>query len=217
MWQAAVLMGVAGSLHCVAMCAPLAALAGKRHIFYRLLYHAGKAFTYILLGVILGFLGDIFQLKKIQNLLSVAAGAGIAAFAFFPYMLEFQHPTLRKALSRLRAAIGKNIRSPALWASFSFGFLNGFLPCGLLYAALVAAAVQPAMTDTALFMLFFAAGTCPAMLLATYSLSWAKEKFSLFHRLKIILLLGVGLLLMARGIYAGFQQAARQHDIPWCP
>lgn len=218
MWWAAVLMGLTGSLHCVLMCAPLAALAGKKHILYHQFYHLGKALTYVLLGIILSLLGEIFQLKKTQNLLSVLAGVGMIVFSFFPNGLEFQHPALRKILSKLRTAIAKNINSPSLPASLSFGFLNGLLPCGLLYAALVAASVQPTMTDTALFMICFAAGTYPAMLVATFSFSWAKEKVSFsFHRLKIILLAGIGLLLIVRGIYTGFQQAGSRHDIPWCP
>lgn len=218
MWWVAVLMGATGSLHCVVMCAPLAALAGRRHWLYSFFYHAGKAFTYILLGIILSFLGEIFQIRKIQNLISIIAGVVMIATAFFPHGIEVWHPVLQNALSRLRRAIGKNINSPSPLAPFSFGFLNGLLPCGLLYAALIAAAVQPTATDTALFMLGFAAGTFPAMFSATYFLHIAKDKWSAsFQQMKIFLPAGIGLLLIGRGIYTGFLQAGQQHTIPWCP
>jgi sulfite exporter TauE/SafE len=49
------------------------------------------------------------------------------------------------------------------------GLLNGFLPCGFVYLALVGAINTSTPTAAAQFMFFFGAGTFPLMLLATIS------------------------------------------------
>jgi sulfite exporter TauE/SafE len=63
LWHALVI-GLAGSLHCIGMCGPIAIAlpvgAGSRLQFVtgRLLYNFGRVITYAALGVICGFIGQ---------------------------------------------------------------------------------------------------------------------------------------------------------------
>ena len=54
-----------------------------------------------------------------------------------------------------------------------YGMLWGWLPCGLVYSALLFATTTQGAISGALFMAFFALGTLPAML----GLAFAAEKF----------------------------------------
>jgi hypothetical protein len=66
-------------------------------------------------------------------------------------------------ISRLRSALARNLKRTAPEALFLTGSLNGLLPCGLLYAALLGASTDGSAWGGALFMLFFGLGTWPAL------------------------------------------------------
>ncbi len=220
----ALLTGLAGSLHCIGMCGPLAMAlpvgrfpVGQRRVA-RGLYHAGRLSAYSLLGAIVGTVGQGVLLTGLQRPLSIGAGLfllvwGISA-KWFPGW--FQTSGLAR---RLTAPLVRLLQKPTLWHIVGFGFLNGLLPCGSIYLALAGALVTPSPVAGATYMLVFGLGTLPAMLgllsLANWlTVAW-RQRLSRGLPWATVL---VALLLIVRGI--GWPVANVRHSgsdaIPVC-
>ena len=62
LWTALVL-GLAGSFHCIGMCGPIAFVlpinrSSKTSLFYQIfLYHFGRLLSYSMIGLLFGFIG----------------------------------------------------------------------------------------------------------------------------------------------------------------
>lgn len=91
----ALLVGLAGSLHCVGMCSPLViAVSGvsKQYWLNRILYNGGRIITYGILGAAVGAFGAVAGLTSLQTLLSATLGysssyLGCQAFGRFVFLL----------------------------------------------------------------------------------------------------------------------------------
>lgn len=159
------LVGSAG--HCAGMCGPFVlAQAGARRRFGRLAggallpYHLGRATTYVALGTLLaapfGLLSRLDQLRWIPAAMLVAA-AGLFVFqAFRGWSFSGGTPGFLRYAGGLFA-------KPLGWRGYVLGILLGFLPCGLLYAALGAAAATADPVAAAAGMLGFVLGTLPML------------------------------------------------------
>jgi sulfite exporter TauE/SafE len=173
-------VGVAGSLvHCAGMCGPFALgqvmSDAERHPaaaygeWRRLAgaslapYHLGRLTTYTVLGAVAGTATALFtstlRFAWLSAALFVVAAAlillqavGLAAAASSPLA-----PLLTRSAGLLSSS-----HSPA--ARYALGVVLGFLPCGLLYGALAAAAGTASMAEGALAMAAFAMGTVPALI-----------------------------------------------------
>jgi hypothetical protein len=89
-------------------------------------------------------------------------------------------------------------------ALFSMGFLNGLLPCGLVYTALIGATAVGEVGRSALFMTVFGLGTVPALL----GISLAGKLLSLKYRSAVrkavpVFSVVVALILILRGMNLG--------------
>lgn len=85
LWTALVL-GLAGSLHCAGMCGPLALAlpaSGNRGTFItgRLLYNGGRVLTYALLGALFGAVGGALHLAGLQQALALGVGGLMVVMA----------------------------------------------------------------------------------------------------------------------------------------
>ena len=84
----AFIMGLAGSLHCIGMCGPLALSLPVSHkndlsrITGGLIYNSGRIMSYASLGLIFGSLGNLIIATKWQNGLSIALGIVIMLYLF---------------------------------------------------------------------------------------------------------------------------------------
>lgn len=168
--------------HCAGMCGPFV-LAQASHFkvpqgttpqkFYRLLllpYHAGRMTTYTLLGIIATALTSPLlhhpAFKMLSSLLLVAAGILFLASAFsqlFPtkyFQFKF---SLCGAPHWIMERINRILPSQSLAAGYVLGVLLGFLPCGLVYAAAIAASATGNVAEAAVGMVAFAAGTVPML------------------------------------------------------
>jgi sulfite exporter TauE/SafE len=197
-------LGVAGSVHCLAMCGPLVLVAargaGPRHAAF---YHAGRILLYVLLGTIAGLVGSTLALAGLGRVVAVAAGVLLMAGA-----AAHQQFLNAAAGSRWSAAVARPLVALHRWGSghpiagpLATGALNGLLPCGLTYAAVTAAVALGSASAAAAFMAGFGAGTTPALLAFVYTASAAPA--GLRMRLKPVLpaaLILVGALLIARGL-----------------
>ncbi|HEX8040859.1 MAG TPA: sulfite exporter TauE/SafE family protein, partial [Chryseosolibacter sp.] len=87
MWSTAIIIGFAGSLHCVGMCSPLVMAvthARPAALLNRILYNAGRIAVYGCMGAIISGAGAMVPTHGLQDLFSVALGvilllAGIGA------------------------------------------------------------------------------------------------------------------------------------------
>ncbi|HLK63247.1 MAG TPA: sulfite exporter TauE/SafE family protein [Bryobacteraceae bacterium] len=165
-------MGIAGSLHCLGMCGPMvlaysAGLQGPRPAAHAA-YNAGRILTYMSLGAVAGTVGRAIGL--LGQLAGLAAGARIFAGAAMILagilMVGFTRPTSLVRIGtprRLSQAAGKLILGPRAANKFTLGLLLGFLPCGMIYAALLKALESGGAISGALTMLAFGLGTAIAL------------------------------------------------------
>jgi sulfite exporter TauE/SafE len=161
------LVGSAG--HCAGMCGPFVlAQVGARAQLGRisgamlLPYHLGRGTTYIALGTLLaapiGLLSRLDQLRWIPALL-LAAAAGLFLFQALRGFGAIGAPA-PGFLSHARGLFAR----PLGIRGYALGALLGFLPCGLLYAALGAAAATADPIAAAMGMLGFVLGTMPMLI-----------------------------------------------------
>jgi sulfite exporter TauE/SafE len=84
------------------------------------------------------------------------------------------------------------------------GFLNGLLPCGMVYLALGSAMSTGKPIDAALFMALFGLGTMPALLMVAFG--GQLIGFAWRRKLQVVLpvfIFGMGLMLILRGLNLG--------------
>lgn len=169
----ALLLGLAGSLHCVGMCGPiaLAVPVGRGTMLHRTLayslYHFGRLTAYAILGFLFGVLGYGLNLAGFQQGLSLTAGVLMLILVWFPRLTTRAGITgtlgrFQSNVTRYMAAALRTNRMPAL---LGLGFFNGWLPCGMVYIALAASMTSINPFYGALFMAVFGLGTAPALIL----------------------------------------------------
>ncbi|RVU02847.1 sulfite exporter TauE/SafE family protein [Mucilaginibacter limnophilus] len=169
--QVAFFIGLFGSIHCIGMCGPLAfavPFTGNSNLLLvwdKLIYQAGRVISYGVLGLIAGLIGKQLWMAGLQQGISIASGVLIimaAASRLFKWRMAVSRLDVFAPFNRLLGYALKN-RMGHLF----IGMLNGLLPCGFVYLALVGAINTGSVTSSAFFMLWFGAGTVPLMLAAT--------------------------------------------------
>lgn len=168
-------IGLFGSVHCIGMCGPLAFAVPSFHrgwwrvILDKLIYNCGRVCSYTFLGLLIGLVGKQLWLAGLQQSVSVISGLLIiAAGSSRMFKIKFSRgrwvPALLKPVDRL---LHYALNHQA--GHFAVGLLNGFLPCGFVYLALVGAVNSASPAASAQYMFWFGMGTFPLMLLATIS------------------------------------------------
>lgn len=199
---AGLFVGLAGGGHCLLMCGPLAALEAPRS--RPALYHAGRVLTYLALGLVAGLAGGLVGGLGLARPLSIAAGLVLVAHALGRGLGRQATGTRIGAL--VAGAIGRTMqwtRSLRLGRPFAFGVLNGLLPCGLVYGAMVGATGFGSPGAGLAFMLGFGAGTVPILAGASIASHLARRlPPRTLGRLVPVALALTGLLLIARGVVA---------------
>ncbi len=168
----ALLMGLVGGPHCVAMCgaacAGIGQAAGPRKASALLLFQLGRVLGYSLLGGLaaasmqgLGWLTvQSAALRPVWSMLHVAAlvlGLVLLVQARQPVWLEAAGRRVWRSARALAAGWGGG-------APLVLGTLWALLPCGLLYSALLVAALAGGPLAGAMVMALFALGTSVTML-----------------------------------------------------
>ena len=169
---AAMLMGLAGGPHCVAMCGPACAgvvRMGSRPARRSLwLFHAGRVAGYSIAGAaaaqaVQGFAwlaGQTAALRPVWTLFHLAVlawGLTLLVLARQPAWVSQAGRTVWLRLRPWAGARGGVFTAGALWA---------FMPCGLLYSALLVASLSGGPLDGALSMALFAVGSAISLTLA---------------------------------------------------
>lgn len=202
----AVVLGLTSSLHCVGMCGPLAlAVPVKKSSIHSIWlgsiqYNLGRIFTYAILGLIVGNIGLSLNTLGFLQGLSIAAGIFVLFFALNKMLpRQVKWGVGGKLSIYLGRALGKTVKSDLPFKPFFFGVLNGFLPCGMVYLALVTALVSGGIGSSVLVMISFGLGTLPLLLVLTvFGKKW-KWNFST-SKLYPLVLLAVSILMILRGM-----------------
>lgn len=164
--------GLVGNFHCAGMCGPIAiALPTNKYswperLLGSLLYNLGRTITYSVLGAIFGLVGKGFVMAGFQQWLSITMGVVMILLALFPSLLHnpFGQTTgVTNLILPIKKKLSSLFSTSSYTALFSIGLLNGLLPCGLVYFAIVGAIAAGSVWEGALFMAFFGLGTLPIM------------------------------------------------------
>jgi len=164
-------IGLLGSLHCVGMCGPIAlALPIDRSTSWKVfagnaVYSLGRIASYFLLGLLFGLVGSGFQLFGIQQYLSIIIGVAIIlGVIFHKNYFKIKLPTFYLSfVNQLKSALGKAFQRKSMTNLLGIGFINGFLPCGLVYMAIAGSVSMASPINGGLFMMLFGLGTLPLM------------------------------------------------------
>jgi uncharacterized protein len=194
-WGLAVAMFLAGLgggfAHCAAMCGPfvmaqtLARFDGARMEAFParlagaalLPYHAGRFVTYTFLGAVLGGLGGAFaSVPGLRLAIPV-----VLALAGTLFAVQAMGRAFGGYGGGIAAWLGRAVRplleNPGPLRGLALGLALGFLPCGLLYAALAAAAGTGGAGEGALAMAGFALGTVPSLLVVGFAGAMAAKRW----------------------------------------
>ena len=172
------LAGLAGSLvHCVGMCGPFVlsqviadtGTTPRQYSEWQRLagaalmpYHLGRLTTYTTLGALAGAVTALFVVTTGFAWLSavmLAVAAVLMVLQALGLALATTSP-LSSLVSRLATPL---VSSSEPAKRYALGLVLGFLPCGLLYGALAAAAGTASALDGALAMAAFSLGTFPTL------------------------------------------------------
>ena len=208
----ALLLGLMGAGHCLAMCGGIisslsvttAADSGRKNWHFILIYQLGRITSYSFFGAIAGWFGLQFShlsplpvLKILSGVLLIVMALYISRFWMGLRYLENAGKLLWNKISPLTKRL---IPVTNTTSAFLLGSLWGWLPCGLVYTSLGYALSLGDTLSSASFMLVFGIGTLPATILAGGA-SLSLKKF-LNHKLVrllsslIFLLMGVFTLYM---------------------
>lgn len=204
MWVTALIMGIAGSLHCAGMCSPLVAAATLHKPFLpaKLLYNGGRVFTYGILGALAATIGTLLDLKPFQDVLSLGLGLLLMVVAVAS-MTRVRLPGVTSvaaaAVNLLKRWFSAALKKKGHEVLFVTGMLNGLLPCGLTYLALVFCFTLPSWWSGFAYMVVFGLGTLPVMVGVSWLWGWLIQRFSLrLQTLTMVSLLLLGVLLIGR-------------------
>ena len=178
---AAFLAGLAGGAHCAAMCGGLVGIASgaracelSRLAWWQraLAYNAGRIVSYVAAGAITGALGAAGLVLRgtplVQQILLAVMSASLIMLAAYIGGFAPIVRTIESAGAILWRRVEPHSRRflPANSAprAFGLGLVWGWLPCGMVYAALVASLATADIRHGALLMLAFGLGTLPNLL-----------------------------------------------------
>lgn len=212
----AFVLGISSSFHCLGMCGPMVMAVpfsqSKLKHLHLTIYLLSKAIAYAIMGSVLGILGLGLFLFEWQQMISIVAGIMILVVAFYPILKNF------KAISPFRNTtirLFQKISQEPKWYYYPMlGFLNGWLPCGMVYVALTTALISGDPIDGGVAMFLFGIGTAPVLFLTVV----LKNRLSMQWRLRLkpmttILTVTVGLLLILRGLNLGIPILSPHLDI----
>ena len=213
MLASALALGLLGSLHCLGMCGPIAFMlpldrTNKAKKLGQIgIYHFGRALAYASLGLVFGFIGKGLYLFGFQQKLSIVIGAIMIILVLLPakYLQKMgvAKPVYR-LLSKVKSKLGSELRKKTPDTFLTIGFLNGFLPCGLVYMALLGAIALGNPWEGALYMVLFGVGTIPLMTSAVFFSSFLKGNTRrMVQKLVPFFVVIIGALFILRGMGLG--------------
>ncbi len=213
MFISAIIFGLLGSFHCIGMCGPIAFLLpldrenDLKRLLQIFLYHSGRIFSYAVIGLAFGIVGKGLSLFGLQQQLSIIIGIIMLLLVLIPKKkLGRFNPenTGFKVVKDLKNNLGRELRKKRPDTFFTVGFLNGFLPCGLVYMAVLGAIAGGNAIQGSLYMVLFGIGTIPLMTSAIWISNIISIKSRRYIRKLIPVFVGIiAVLFILRGLGLG--------------
>ncbi len=213
MLLSALVLGFLGSLHCLGMCGPIAFMLPLDHSnnlrkgMQLSIYHSGRLLAYALMGLAFGLVGKSLQLFGVQQKLSIGIGVLMILLVIIPshYFAKFSITKhVYRMVGSLKTKLGQQLKKQTPDTFLTIGFLNGFLPCGLVYVALFAAIAMGSAWQGSLYMALFGLGTIPLMTTVVYAKDWFGKQLKFQVRKLIpIFVVVMGCLFILRGMGLG--------------
>jgi len=213
MFISAFILGLLGSLHCVGMCGPIAFMLpvdrsnSIKKISQISSYHIGRLIAYGLIGLVFGILGKSFYLFGVQQQLSIAIGIIMIIIILIPYKSISKYnlsKPIHKIIAKVKSSLGKALKKKTADTFITIGFLNGFLPCGLVYMAVFGAIATGGLLEGSIYMILFGLGTVPLMTSAIYLGKFLNQsiKQRIQKAIPVFVVL-IGVLFILRGLGLG--------------
>lgn len=171
-------LGLVSSAHCIGMCGGIMGAltmaipsdAKAQRWMILMAYNLGRILSYGLMGLLAGLFAE--QFAALGGILVLRILAGILLILMGLYLANWWRGlTKLEAVGRYLWVYLQPFSKPlmpvnSIPKALLLGGLWGWLPCGLVYAALATAMTQPAPLLAASAMLAFGLGTLPAVLAA---------------------------------------------------
>lgn len=191
--------------HCVGMCGgfvvaystKLSKLSKLDAFYYFCSYHLGRIMAYVLLGVFLGLFGSviIFDVRSrglvffLVGVFMVVLGIGLIIRGKALSVIENN-----KLTNYIMRSFRKFATKNNLFSFMVLGFMNGLLPCGVVYYFLAVCLKSANLATGALIMFIFGLCTIPAMAVFSvfsYRINQKLMKFSMMISSLIIIVYGI--------------------------
>lgn len=203
---------VGGFSHCAGMCGPFV-IAQTGHLqktssFSLIPYHLGRMTTYVAMAALANTVINLAFVASPLKALIAAPMLALAGVIFlvtgfprlgllFPWAGQLRISLPYKWISTGGARL---MRNPGTIKRYLLGVLLGFMPCGLVLSALLAAATAGNVLYAAMAMSAFTMGTVPALMLTAFGGNAFRAFFPRFSNYAfrgLIAFNGVWLIVMA--------------------
>lgn len=211
----AFIFGLISSLHCIGMCGPIALMLplsktnSKLKVIQLLLYNGGRIISYGIIGFAFGWIGRGLSLAGFQQNLSIVMGVLMILWAIIPekaWMKYTYTGRVVRLLGNIKSSMGNQLKKNSWDAFFTLGLLNGFLPCGMVYAALFGAIAMGNVQSSVLYMMFYGLGTLPLMSIIALLSQWISTSIrTKIQRLIPLFVIALGVIFILRGLDLGIQ------------
>jgi len=209
----AFIFGLISSLHCIGMCGPIAMMLPvdrnneAKKVTQVITYHIGRVTAYSLLGLFFGVLGRGLFLAGFQQKMSIFLGIMMILVVLVPEKVfaqyNFSKPVFR-LISKVKSNLGAQFKKRTYKSIFTIGLLNGFLPCGLVYAALFGAIAMQNVPLGITYMALYGLGTIPMMSAVVYASNLLSMPVrNRMQKIIPIVAVGIGTLFILRGLGLG--------------
>jgi sulfite exporter TauE/SafE len=206
----AFMAGLLGSTHCLSMCGGIATALGATRasatrLGYPLLYQCGRLASYAAAGGLAGAIGlaagaglavarwgEVLRLATALIVVLIGLDLALGTSARVR-LLRLPERAGARLWRRLAPAVTRRLPMAGPARAFTLGLLWGWLPCGLVYSVLLAAAVAGGAAGGSAVMLAFGVGTLPSMLALSYAGAHIGARDGLTARLFGALIVACGL------------------------
>ena len=139
---------------------------------YHFLYNIGRIFAYTSLGALFGYFGSLWDVTPLSRAVLFAVAGflmiimGLSFAGKLKFLTSIEYPITKHAW--FKRIFTSQLGSASPKSFFILGFLNGLLPCGLVYTMLVTATTTESIVLGAFVMFIFGLFTIPALFSFAY-------------------------------------------------
>lgn len=216
LYISAFMVGLLGGTHCAGMCGGIISAitvslpndirnSSNRLTSYLLLYNLGRLFSYIIAGVLIASvsigLSSFADSLVIRKFFTITAAVMMILLGFYlsgwwPKAINIIEKMGFYLWNLIKPLAQKFIPIQSPYQAIMAGILWGWLPCGLVYTALIWATTAESIIQGGLVMASFGLGTLPMLL----GIGYFSSSLIQFIQKKWIRS-SVGFLMIAYGLY----------------